>query len=70
MKYVKVMTVPGKGVDVQVADDATVGTAVQAANMTTDGFSITLSPFVEGANANTNVADGSTIVLTRAVKGA
>ena len=70
MKYIKVMTIPGKAIDVEADENATVHTLVGLAGMTLDQMTISLSPAVEGANANSVVPDGGTICLTRQVKGA
>ena len=70
MKYIKVMTIPGKAIDVEVDDNATVNTCVSTAGMTLDQMTISVSPTVEFASANTILADGSTVCLTRQVKGA
>jgi hypothetical protein len=60
MKYVKVMTIPGRSTQVEVDYNATVA----------DCVSITCTAPATGANANTVPKDGADIVLTRQVKGA
>lgn len=70
MKMITVMLLPGKTAQVHVPDDATVGDCVNEAGMSLDGYTISLSPHVAGANSATVPADGSTVGLTRQVKGA
>jgi len=70
MKYVKVMTIPGRSQQVEVEDSATVADCVAKAGMTTDGYQITLTSQASGANANSVPQNGDDVVLTRQVKGA
>jgi len=70
MKYVKVMTIPGRSAQVEIEDNATVADAVAKAGMTLDGYQITLTSQASGANGNSIPANGDDIVLTRQVKGA
>lgn len=71
MKYIQVMTIPGKSVPVEVDKDATLGVCVETAGMVLNGFDITVAPnAIRGANANSAIPDGSTICLTKQAKGA
>lgn len=70
MKYITVMTVPGRSQQVEVTDDATIADAVRAADQELGGYSISVSPHVASPSASTNIAPNSTICLTRQVKGA
>ena len=70
MKYIKVMTIPGKAVDVEVDDDATVATCCAVAGFDTAGWKVDLNPVVPGASLETVPPSGSTVCLTRQVKGA
>jgi len=70
MKYVKVMTMPGRSQQVEVEDYATVADCVTKAGMTMEGFQITLTSTPNGANANSVPVNGDDVVLTRQVKGA
>lgn len=70
MKYVTIMTIPGKSVQVEVEDDASIAFIAQKAGFDITGMSITCTAPAEGANAATVPGDGATICLTRQVKGA
>ena len=69
MKYVKVMTIPGRSQQVEVDDDATVADCVAKAGMSLDGYQVTVTSN-NSANANTVPVNGDDVVLTRQVKGA
>lgn len=70
MKMITVMQIPGRSAQVHVHDQATVDDAVNEAGMSLDGYTISVSPHVSGATGSTVVPDGSTVGLTRQVKGA
>ena len=69
MKYVKVMTIPGRSAQVEVDDNASVDECVRKAGMSHDGYQITVTSQAN-ANANTVPQNGDDVVLTRQVKGA
>ena len=70
MKYIEVMTIPGRSIKVEVDDNATVADCVEKAGMTLQGFSLTCTKPAEGATGSTVVEEGATICLTRQVKAA
>jgi len=70
MKHVKVMSIPGRVVDVELSDSANIAEAVTKAGMNLEGFTVTCTDPAQGANASTIVRNGATVCLTRQVKGA
>lgn len=71
MKIINVMQVPGGSVQVEAPDDATVAKCVEIAGKELSGFSVSLSPHADSGNVANHVpVDGTTICLTRQVKGA
>lgn len=70
MKMITVMQIPGRSAQVHVTDDASVSECVNEAGFDLSGYTISLSPHVSGASSATVPVDGTTIGLTRQVKGA
>lgn len=68
-KVVQVQMVPGTKKTVNLDDDASVADAIAAAELTTEGYQISVSDN-PSANTATKVNNGALIMLTRAVKGA
>ena len=69
-KFVKIMSIPGSSMDVEVDDDASIQQIADQANMRLSQMNITCTDPATGANASTVPANGAQIVLTRQVKGA
>lgn len=68
MIQVKVIQMPGLIRDVQVADNALAGDAIRAAGINNlDGYTIKVNGLE--ANANTSLADGSSVIVSQGAKG-
>lgn len=70
MKYIKVLSIPGRVADVEVEDNSNIDACVRQAGMSLEGMNITCTDPAKGATATTVPANGAQIVLTREVKGA
>jgi len=70
MKIITVMQLPGRSAQVNVPDDATANDCVQAAGFDASGYTLSSQPSVSGLNGSSVLPDGTTLGLTRPVKGA
>lgn len=70
MKYVKIMSIPGRSATIECEEDANISTIAESAGMELGGMNITCTDPATGATTTTVPANGAQVVLTRQVKGA